>query len=68
MPFDKNTPTACEPRGHLTLLAAALFLLLALLSAFLAIRAPVSEETAGPVGELLEREAVVAFLGLDGEE
>ena len=68
MPFDKNTPTACEPRGRFTLLVAALLVLLALLSAHLALRLTASEETAGPVGDLLEREAVVAFLGLDGEE
>ena len=68
MPFDKDPPATCEPRGHLTLLAAALTLLLALLAAHLALRLPRSEEDAGPVGELIENEAVVAFLGLEDEE
>ncbi len=68
MPFDKTSPAACEPKGRFALLVAALFVLLALLAAHLALRLPASEETGGPVHDLMESEAVIAFLGLDGEE
>ena len=68
MPFEKPTPTACEPRGRRTLLLALALFVLSLLLAGIGCRAAEGNTEGGPIGEMMESPAIVAFLGLSCED
>lgn len=69
MPFEKKPPSVpLEPSAHRTLLAAALLLAVALFLAGLGVRLFPREEVTTVLQNVLEEEAVVAFLQLEPSE
>ena len=68
MPFDTSRDLPAGTHTRSALPAAALVLALSLLLGGVAARLVPREERATLVGSVLEDEAVVAFLMLDGEE
>lgn len=68
MPFDKPTPSSCEKRGYPALLLAVFLVFLSVILGGTAAASFREDEEVSVVGSMMESEAVVAFLGLDGEE
>lgn len=67
MPFEKQTPlVGCERRALSTLFLTVLLLLGALVLGL--VGAALAGETAGAITEMLENEAIHAFLGLGAGE
>ncbi len=69
MPFEKKPPSEpLEPSAHRTLLIAALLLAVALFLAGLGVRFFPHEEVDTVLQNVLEEEAIVAFLQLEPNE
>ena len=68
MPFDKDPLSVCAPRGRLALGMAILLVAASLLAVFLAMRLFPARATEAMMGDVLESDSVVAFLGLEDAE